>query len=73
MERNNGYGEQIRGALAERGIISELVASSRVAHWAYGQTEAAGGLTWLKADQMVPLLGGWRDLLAVKLTDKAFL
>ena len=67
VERNNGYGEQIRGALAERGIISELSASIRVAQWAYGQTEAAGGLTWLKADQMVPLLGGWRDLLPVNL------
>jgi hypothetical protein len=67
VERNNGYGEQIRGALAERGIISELAASIRVAQWAYGQTEAAGGLTWLKADQMVPLLGGWRDLLPVNL------
>jgi len=66
-ERNNGYGEQIRGALTDRGIISELAASVRVAQWAYGQTEAAGGLTWLKGDQMVPLFGGWRDLFPVNL------
>jgi hypothetical protein len=64
VERNNGYGEQIRIALAERGIISELAASNRVAQWAYGQTEAAGGLTWLKADQMLPLTASWRELLS---------
>jgi hypothetical protein len=35
-------------ALEERGIVSELAASHQVAEWAYEQTEAAGGLTWLK-------------------------
>jgi hypothetical protein len=45
VERNSGYGEQIADALKERGIIAELPASNRVAEWAYGQTEAASGLT----------------------------
>jgi hypothetical protein len=44
-ERNAEYGEQIRIGLEGRGMISEQAASNRVAHWAYGQTEAAGGLT----------------------------
>jgi hypothetical protein len=43
-------------------MISELAASHRVAHWAYAQTEAANGLTWLRADELVPL-GAWRNLL----------
>jgi hypothetical protein len=60
VERNSGFGNQIADALKERGIIAELPASNRVAEWAYGQTEAAGGLTWLKADQMVALDRGWR-------------
>jgi 5-methylcytosine-specific restriction endonuclease McrA len=63
-ERNARFGDQIGKALEERGIVSQLAASNRVAQWAYDQTEAAGGLTWLKADEMVPLAPEWRGLLA---------
>ena len=62
-ERNAQFGNQIGTALRERGIISELGASTRVVQWSYVQTEAAGGLTWLRADEMVPLRYGWRELL----------
>jgi hypothetical protein len=51
-ERNARFGDQIGKALEERGIVSQLGASNRVAQWAYGQTEAAHGLTWLKADEI---------------------
>jgi hypothetical protein len=60
---NNGYGDQLRNALAEYGVVAELAASNRVAQWAYGQTEAADGLTWLRADEMVRLDSRWRRLL----------
>jgi hypothetical protein len=43
--------------------VSELAASHQVAEWAYEQTEPAGGLTWLKGDQMEPLRADWRELL----------
>ena len=62
-ERNSRFGLQIGAALEERGLVSELGASCRVATWAYGQTEAAGGLTWLRADEMLPLGPRWRGLL----------
>ena len=62
-ERNSRFGLQIGAALEERGLVSELGASCRVATWAYGQTEAAGGLTWLRAEEMLPLGPGWRGLL----------
>jgi hypothetical protein len=62
-ERNSTFGDQIGVALEERGIIARLPASKQVAHWAYAQTEAAGGLTWLRADEMVPLKAEWRELL----------
>ena len=65
-ERNGRFGDQIGSALGGRGIISNLESSNRVAEWAYGQTEAVGGLTWLRADEMVPLKTGWRGLLAVE-------
>lgn len=35
------YGDEIKKALEERGMTSELAASKRIAHWAYSQTEAA--------------------------------
>jgi hypothetical protein len=49
-------------ALEERGIVSELAASNKVAKWAYEQTEAAGGLTWLKGSRWSrcgPTGGSW--------------
>jgi 5-methylcytosine-specific restriction endonuclease McrA len=64
-ERNSLYGDQIADGLRERGIISELGASIRVARWAYGQTEAAKGLTWVRSDVMEPLDQGWREFLAL--------
>ena len=48
--------------LDERGIVSELAASNRVAQWAYAQAESAGGLTWLRANELVLLAVGWRSL-----------
>ena len=50
-------------AWEQRGVITDLAASNRVANWAYAQTEAAKGLTWLRADEMVPLAARWRELL----------
>ena len=64
-ERNQRFGDQIGQALEEREIVSELAASNQVTRWAYEQTEAAGGLTWLKGDQMEPLRADWRELLRV--------
>jgi hypothetical protein len=64
-ERNSRFGDQISAALESCGLVAELGASRRVAEWAYGQTEAAGGLTWLRADEMVPLRSGWRELIGV--------
>ena len=64
--RNARFGDQIGKALEERGIVSQLLASNRVAQWAYGQTEAAHGLTWSRADEMVPLAPEWRTLLAAR-------
>jgi hypothetical protein len=64
-ERNATYGDQLCDALEQRCVITGLAASNRVAQWAYAQTEAAGGLTWLRADDMVPLAAKWRQILTV--------
>jgi 5-methylcytosine-specific restriction endonuclease McrA len=61
-ERNAEYGAQLGQELGLRGVVAELTASNRVTQWAYAQTEAASGLTWVQADQMVPLNAGWRGI-----------
>jgi hypothetical protein len=63
VERNAQYGTQLGQELVQRGVVAELTASNRVAQWAYAQTEAASGLTWVQADEMVPLDAGWRGLI----------
>lgn len=65
-ERNAKYGSQLTDALQQRGVVAELAASNRVAEWAYAQTEAVTGLTWLRADEMVPLAAEWRAMLTIR-------
>ena len=63
VERNAEFGTEITSELERRGVIAELASSNRVTRWAYSQTEGAGGLTWVRADKMVPLAATWRDLI----------
>ena len=64
VERNATYGDEIANALQKGGIVTKLAVSNRITHWVYAQTEAAGGLTWLRKDEMVPLKERWRVLFA---------
>jgi hypothetical protein len=63
--RNAKYGTQLGEQLLQRGIVADLAASNRVTQWAYAQTEALGGLTWLRADQMERLTDKWRSVLEI--------
>jgi 5-methylcytosine-specific restriction endonuclease McrA len=56
-ERNARSGGEITGALRDR-LPVDLGCSIRVAHWAYAQTEAARGLTWVRREVMEPLIAG---------------
>jgi|SRR2546426_8019295 len=61
-ERNTRVGDQNQDGAGGAG--NDLgIGLHRVAHWAYAQTEAASGLTWLKADELVPLASDWRHFL----------
>ena len=62
-ERKAQFGAEIASELERQGVIAELESSNRVTRSAYSQTEGAGGLTWLRADEMVPLAATWRDLI----------
>ena len=63
VERNAAYEDEIADLLGKSGIVARLAVSNRITHWAYAQVDAAGGLTWLTRDEMVPLEGHWRVLL----------
>jgi 5-methylcytosine-specific restriction endonuclease McrA len=63
-ERNAMHGAELTHELSRRGIVTELLASNRITAWAYSQAEAASALTWVRADEMVPLAAGWSALLA---------
>jgi hypothetical protein len=55
---------QLGNVLERRGIVADLEASNRIVEWAYTQTELIHGLTWLRADEMVPLAAEWRRVLS---------
>jgi hypothetical protein len=62
-ERNTKYGDQVRDALEQYGVVAELAESNRVAAWAYGQTEAARRANLVARRGMVPLATALRELL----------
>lgn len=62
--RNWDLGAELERSFAQRGVFHNLKVTIRIAVWAYAQTEAAEGLTWDRADRMVPLDPPWRQLLS---------
>ena len=36
-----------------------------IAHWAYSQTEATDGLTWIRVDNLLPLSAAQRESLQI--------
>jgi hypothetical protein len=63
-DRNRDHAGEIAAAL-ENQIPCDLGCTNRIAYWAYEQTEHAGGLTWLRADQLVPLTQHWRHHVVI--------
>lgn len=61
-ERNRLDGEQITKALNAK-LPCDLMSANRIAYWAYAQTEAASGLTWLRGDGLLRLSPDWRSQL----------
>ncbi len=62
VERNAGLGGQLADAFEERGILHDLGATNRVARWAYGQVESAGGQVWVAGGELRELGAGWREV-----------
>ena len=62
-ERNTVHADELGKRLAERGLPHDREASRRVAVWAYGQLEAAGGQVWVERGVLEGLGGAWRAIL----------
>lgn len=52
--RNQRYGDELSGGLAERGIAGDLQSAVGIARWAYGRADAAGALLWVRSREMRP-------------------
>lgn len=59
----NALGRQLQDLFGERAIAHDLGATNRVAEWAYGQVENAGGQVWVGGSELRELGPGWRDVL----------
>lgn len=66
VERNAGHRDQLGEEFDRHGVMHDLATSVRIASWAYQQTFEAGGLTWAKQEEMIPLRADWRRLLEFK-------
>jgi hypothetical protein len=63
MDRNSRYGSQLDAEFKRRDLVSDLDSTRQIAQWAYSQTYQAHGLTWLRGDTLVPLPGGWENVM----------
>lgn len=64
-DRNDRFGIELAERFDSKSLPHDLTASQRIARWAYGQAEHAGGLLWRtgqRADS--PLDASWRVLLS---------
>jgi hypothetical protein len=62
-DRNRQYGSEITPTLNEH-LACDLPCTNRIACWAYEQTQAAHGLTWLRGDESLTLSSEWRNYFA---------
>ncbi len=63
-ERNRDHAGEIVAALKDR-VPCDLACTNRIAYWAYEQTESAGGLTWLRGEELLALSVEWRSYFGV--------
>ena len=61
-DRNIRYGSQITAQMQNK-LTCDLSCANRIARWAYQQTEKAGGLTWLRGDELLALSPEWCKLV----------
>jgi hypothetical protein len=68
VERNRMQGEMLAREFDRLGVLHDLRATERIAHWAYSRASDGGALTWKSKKTLVPLNGEWSHLLALRAT-----
>lgn len=56
--RNEREGDEIAGAMLQRGIVGDLESTTGIARWAYGRASDAGALLWVRKGQTRPFPHG---------------
>lgn len=64
VERNQLHQEELRSRLQEAALPCDLLASVRIAEWAYQQTEKANGQVWVLEKVLQHLGPTWRQCLS---------
>ena len=64
LERNKTHQDELHARLLEAALPHDMLASIRVAEWAYEQTERANGQVWLEKAVFERLGPEWRRLVA---------
>ena len=59
-DRNQQYRTQLADEFSQRGVLHDLPTSVRIVNWVYEQTFDAGGLTWARKQDLVPLPVDWQ-------------
>jgi len=57
------HSEVLAREFDRKGVIADFAASVRIVTWAYAQTFEAGGLTWLRGDDLRPLAPEWSQAI----------
>jgi hypothetical protein len=63
-DRNREWSELLAERFEATGVLHDVTVSVRVARWAYGQVERAGGQVWVERSVLRPLGEGWAGALA---------
>jgi 5-methylcytosine-specific restriction endonuclease McrA len=63
VEHNQRVGQDKGREFERQGVIHDLSTSARIMDWAYRQTSAFEGLTWLRAKELEPLPTDWNEEL----------
>ncbi|MGD0493987.1 MAG: HNH endonuclease [Steroidobacteraceae bacterium] len=64
LTRNQTHGGAIAEAARSGNIIVDARGTTSVARWAYAHTAHLRAATWVRGDEVAPLSGRWRALLA---------
>jgi len=63
VERNRTHGQELASAFDLKRIRHDLVASERIARWAYGQIASRQGRVWVEGSTLVEVGKAWEGVL----------